>query len=86
MAPVASLVPNEASWEAVHQCEATPWTEMGPQYEGGLGMTPQTWASYGGLAYAPDAGEATPEQQMTIANKIEPPPFSDTPAGGCHGW
>lgn len=84
--PASSSVPNADGWLLVHQCEATPWTQNGPNYFGGLGFTAQTWDSYGGQQFAPTAGEATPEQQMTVANRIESPPFSDTPQGGCHGW
>lgn len=57
-----------------------------PIYSSGLGMLNANWAAYGGLNYAADAGQATPAEQMTVANRVEPPPWSDTPAGGCHGW
>lgn len=81
-----TLVPNQSTWLLVHQCEGTSWTMEGPIYSGGLGFSNATWASYGGLSFAPSAGQATPSEQMTVANRIESPPYDDTPAGGCHGW
>lgn len=59
----------------------------GPLYSGGLGMTNANWVAYGGLAFAPTAGSATPAEQVTVAERVETPaPFADTPAGGCQGW
>jgi hypothetical protein len=80
--------PGETTgWELVHQCEGTPWTLVGPLYSGGLGMLNSSWAQYDYEQFAPNAGEATPAQQIIVAENIEPtPPYDDTPAGGCHGW
>lgn len=58
----------------------------GPTYSGGLGMTNANWQAFGGTQFAPTAATATPAEQMIVANRVEPPPFSDTPAGGCSGW
>lgn len=58
----------------------------GPVYSGGLGMRHDVWLEYGGAEFAETAATATPAEQMTVANRVEPPPYSDTPAGGCQGW
>ncbi|MDA8315279.1 MAG: transglycosylase family protein [Actinomycetota bacterium] len=84
----ASTLPAGTPWETVARCETGgDWSMEGPVYSGGLGMLASTWAGYGGLAFAPSAGQATPAEQVTIARRVEtPPPFDDTPAGGCQGW
>ena len=84
----ASTLPAGTPWETVARCETGgDWSMEGPVYSGGLGMLASTWAGYGGLAFAPSAGQATPVEQVTIARRVEtPPPFDDTPAGGCQGW
>lgn len=85
--PGATL-PTGTPWATVALCETGgDWSMEGPIYSGGLGMLASTWAGYGGLAYAPTAGQATPAEQVTVARRVETPaPFSDTPAGGCQGW
>lgn len=48
----------------------------GNGYYGGLQFAQSTWANNGGLAYAPRADLATPEDQMTVADRI---PLSQWP-------
>lgn len=72
-----------AAWEMTATCETGgDWSMQGPTYSGGLGMLNQTWVAYGGLAFASNAGLATPAQQVAIALRIQStPPDID----GCHG-
>lgn len=86
--PPLPTPPDMAGWALVAQCETGgDWSMRGPLYSGGLGMTNANWVAYGGLAFAPTAGSATPAEQVTVAERVETPaPFADTPAGGCQGW
>jgi hypothetical protein len=81
-------LPPGTPWETVAQCETGgDWSMTGPVYSGGLGMLLANWAAYGGLSYAPTAGQASPAEQVSVARRVQTPaPFADTPAGGCQGW
>ena len=60
------------NWDAIAACESGGnWAiNTGNGYYGGLQFTQATWAGAGGLAYAPRADLATPEQQIAIASKL----------------
>jgi LysM repeat protein len=60
------------SWDKIAACESGGnWAiNTGNGYYGGLQFTQATWAGAGGLAYAPRADLATPEQQIAIASKL----------------
>ncbi|GAA1988228.1 transglycosylase family protein [Kitasatospora viridis] len=77
--PVAGLVTattasaaSTATWNAVAQCESTGnWSiNTGNGFYGGLQFTPSTWAAYGGTQYAAQANQATPAQQIAVAEKV----------------
>lgn len=66
-------------WIALADCESgdgdgqppyRPWWGYNIDFEGGLNFTYDTWASYGGLAYASHAYYATPYQQVTVARRV----------------
>lgn len=63
---------SASQWQAVAQCEASGnWAaNTGNGFSGGLQFTPSTWAAYGGTQYASSAAQATPSQQMAVANKV----------------
>lgn len=64
------LVPNSLAmgWLlCIHSFEASGWHN---HRDGGLQIIPSTWRSYGGLEYAPVAGEAPIEQQITVALRV----------------
>jgi hypothetical protein len=42
---------------------------QGSQYSG-IGFLNAAWREWGGLEYAPNAGLATPAEQVTIGNRI----------------
>jgi len=73
-APVAAPVSYSSgtSWDKIAACESGGnWAiNTGNGYYGGLQFTQSTWAGAGGLAYAPRADLATPEQQIAIASKL----------------
>jgi len=62
----------EHDWSGVAQCESGGnWSiNTGNGYYGGLQFSQSTWAGYGGTAYAPRADQATPAQQIEIAEKV----------------
>lgn len=61
-----------AEWAKVATCETgSNWSMQGSMYSGGIGMMNSTWQAYGGTQFAPNAGLATPEQQVYIAVRIE---------------
>ncbi|APU17684.1 LysM peptidoglycan-binding domain-containing protein [Actinoalloteichus fjordicus] len=73
-APLAMATPAVAApdWDALAQCESTgDWAiNTGNGYSGGLQFHPQTWAAFGGTEYAPNAHQATREQQIAVAERV----------------
>jgi LysM repeat protein len=59
-------------WDQVAQCEASGnWAaNTGNSFYGGLQFTHSTWQAYGGGAYAPDAHQASRDQQIQIAQRV----------------
>ena len=60
-------------WDSIAQCEATGnWSiNTGNGFSGGLQFTPSTWASFGGTEYASEAWQASREQQIAVAQKVQ---------------
>ncbi|MEI9993093.1 MAG: acyltransferase family protein [Rhizomicrobium sp.] len=57
-------------WQKMAVCETNAnWTNVG-RYGGGLGIDAGAWAAWGGTAFAPVPGGATPAQQIAVANRI----------------
>lgn len=69
----APAVSSGSTWDAIAQCESGGnWAiNTGNGYYGGLQFSASTWAAYGGTAYAPTASQATREQQIAIAEKVQ---------------
>lgn len=69
----APAVADGSVWDSIAQCEATGnWAiNTGNGFSGGLQFTPSTWAGFGGTAYAPEAWQATREQQIAVAEKVQ---------------
>jgi hypothetical protein len=57
---------NRHLWMLIHKCEGG-WTSRGT-FEGGLQFLHSTWVSAGGRAFAEHAYDATPDEQITVAN------------------
>ena len=83
--PVDTVTPAQrAAWDRVAMCEeGGNWQADGPRFSGGLGITRANWAIYGGLQYAADAAEATPDEQIMVAERIQSSPPDQ---GGCSSW
>lgn len=60
-----------ADWIGTARCESSlNWSIHTGSFEGGLQFTPSTWLAYGGAQYAQHAYQATPAQQIAIAEKV----------------
>ncbi len=71
-AAVAQTAAPGWPWSQLVQCEASGNWQIanGNGYYGGLQFAHSTWVSYGGQAYAGYAHQATPAQQVEIAERI----------------
>lgn len=73
-------------WDRVAVCETGGnWRMEGPVYSGALGILNANWVRYGGRRFASDAGRATPEEQVWVAERINrgyPVPDQN----GCAKW
>lgn len=63
---------RRAGWDRLAGCESTwQWNiNNGNGYHGGLQFSPSTWRAYGGGEFAGAAYNATPEQQITVAERV----------------
>ncbi len=84
-APVDTVTPDQrAAWERVAMCEeGGDWQSDGSTFSGGLGVSRANWDAYGGLEFAPEGAEATEDQQIMVAERIQASPPDQ---GGCRGW
>jgi len=75
-----------AAWSKVNACEegAGNWHQRGPVYSGGLGISETNWVVYFGQRDFGDEASATPDQQIMVAERIQPnpPDQNDT----CAAW
>ena len=69
----APSVGDGSVWDTIAQCEATGnWAaNTGNGFKGGLQFTDSTWAGFGGTEYAPSADQASREQQIAVAEKVQ---------------
>ena len=75
---------QRAAWERVALCEeGGDWNVNGGEFSGGLGISRSNWDAYGGTQFAAEGANATEDQQIMVAERIQPyPPDQD----GCAGW
>jgi len=86
VAPAPSMtLPSSSPWWKVYRCEDTgSWFIVTNGPMGGLGIREGSWVQYGGLAYAPNPGEATPSEQVAVATRIEGTYVPDQ--NRCENW
>ncbi len=61
----------ETSWDSRNPNKGQAWWGMtGSTYSGGLGFYNGTWDSFGGREFASNAGLATREQQIIVAERV----------------
>lgn len=71
--PTANYASGSTVWDELAECESGGnWAiNTGNGYYGGLQFSASTWSAYGGGAYASTADQATREQQIAIAEKVQ---------------
>lgn len=59
------------NWDGIARCETGGnWSMRGSSFSGGLGFYNGTWSSFGGREFASNAGLATREQQIVVAERV----------------
>jgi len=80
MAGVASAEPSatvspqsNTTWDRLAKCESTNnWdADTGNGFKGGLQFTQSTWKAFGGRKYAASPDEASREEQIAVAKKVQ---------------
>ena len=62
---------TSVNWDGIARCEtAGNWRMQGSSFSGGLGFYNGTWSSFGGHQFAPNAGMASREQQIVVAERV----------------
>jgi hypothetical protein len=62
---------RDAVWDRLAQCETGGnWSMRGARFSGGVGFYNGTWDSFGGREFASNAGLATREQQIVVAERV----------------
>lgn len=73
-----------AKWNKVAWCETHGnWRMQGATFSGALGISNVVWNEMGGQEFAPNAGLATPQEQVVIATRINGVYVPDQ--NGCEG-
>jgi hypothetical protein len=63
--------PAPGPWEALAACESGgDWSSTVGRYDGGLQFLPATWRGAGGEEFAPSADQATPAEQVEVAERV----------------
>ena len=81
----------DSFWQTMARCETgNNWQNSG-DYAGGLGIYVGTWRQWGGREFAPTPDQATPAQQIVIANRVstqgwQRPDGRFEPPVGFSGW
>ncbi|MGZ6005068.1 MAG: transglycosylase family protein [Candidatus Saccharimonadales bacterium] len=61
----------DVNWDGIARCETGGnWSMQGPSYSGGLGFYNGTWNGFGGQEFAPNAGQASREEQIVVAERV----------------
>lgn len=67
----AKQASGDSIWDRIAACETQgDWSMRGPSFSGGVGFANSTWSSFGGTEFAPNAGQATREQQIIVAERV----------------
>lgn len=64
---------SNATWDRLAMCESTQnWeADTGNGFKGGLQFTDSTWNEFGGEQFASSPDEASREQQIRVAKKVQ---------------
>ena len=67
----AEKASRDSVWDRIAACETQGnWSMQGPSFSGGVGFANSTWSSFGGNEFAPNAGQATREEQIIVAERV----------------
>jgi hypothetical protein len=79
---------HAANWNAIAGPESSNnWqANTGNGYQGGLQFTPGTWNEYGGDQFGPGAAQASPEDQMTVGDRVLATGWGGHPPQGAGAW
>jgi hypothetical protein len=70
-ASVAQSGHTGVNWDSIAECETGGnWSMQGSRFSGGVGFANTTWNGFGGREFAPNAGQATREQQIVVAERV----------------
>ncbi len=59
------------NWDGIASCETGGnWSMQGGSFSGGVGFANSTWNGFGGREFAPNAGMASREQQIVVAERV----------------
>lgn len=62
---------TNVDWDGIAQCETGGnWSMQGPRFSGGVGFYNGTWTGFGGREFAPNAGMASREEQIVVAERV----------------
>jgi hypothetical protein len=60
----------DSFWQTMARCETGNDWQNGGEYAGGLGIYVGTWGQWGGREFAPTPDQATPAEQIIVANRV----------------
>ncbi len=60
----------DSFWQTMARCETGNNWQNGGEYAGGLGIYVGTWGQWGGREFAPTPDQATPAEQIIVANRV----------------
>ena len=62
---------TNVNWDGIARCETGGnWSMHGASFSGGLGFYNGTWNAFGGGQFASNAGSASREQQIVVAERV----------------
>jgi Transglycosylase-like domain len=62
---------RDSIWDRIAACETQGnWSMRGSSFSGGVGFANAAWSQWGGREFAPNAGQATRDQQIVVAERI----------------
>jgi Transglycosylase-like domain len=62
---------TNVDWDGIAACETGGnWHMQGSTYSGGVGFANSTWSGFGGREFAPNAGMASREEQIVVAERV----------------
>lgn len=88
--PSGFAIPHRDLWQRVAQAESSGnWSNADTghnEHYGGLQFAPDTWKAFGGTEFAAMPNQATPEQQMIVAERTAFTGWNGTPPQGLGAW